>query len=392
MLSISQMSARLPEARIISGGTKYIADYAFRSCSNITEIIFPDSVEQLGYLSYCVSLVSVTLPAGMEKIDNYVFDGCRKLTNIKLPDGLKVIGEYAFRNCKALSDIEFPSGLEIIGNGAFSGCNALKNVTLPEGLLRRAARHGKLLGIEGSFLTKLCDVAIGESGGAYPELCEKQEYIKKIISLEEERFETTIDAGLNILSGFIAEAKAEGKSVLSGDDAFKLYDTFGFPIDLTAEIAEENGLKIDEERFTALMKEQKERARAARADLSSWDSAKNEFMSSLEKTEFTGYAETVTEGCKVLAIVVDGETVDSVNEGEFSLILDKTPFYGEQYEICFFENGSAMIYSGLAGILQSDRAYYQVKAEVSLEDMCKAVRENGEEVALEEDNKMPSAE
>ena len=196
-------------------------------------------------------------------------------------------------------------------------------------LLRRAARHGKLLGIEGSFLTKLCDVAIGESGGAYPELVAKQDYIKKIISLEEERFQATIDAGLNILNGFVADAKANGNATLSGDDAFKLYDTFGFPIDLTAEIAEENGLTIDNDRFNALMQEQKVRARIARADLSSWDSAKSELISSMAKTEFTGYSEDKTEDCTVLAILADGEAVDSVNEGEFSLILDKTPFSGE---------------------------------------------------------------
>jgi len=192
-------------------------------------------------------------------------------------------------------------------------------------LLRRAARHGKLLGIEGSFLTKLCDVAIGESGDAYPELRAKQDYIKKIISLEEERFEATIDAGLNILSGFIADAKAKGETTLSGDDAFKLYDTFGFPVDLTAEIAEENGLFVDNDRFAALMQEQKVRAREARADLSSWDNGKNDVLGSIEKTVFTGYTEDTTEGCKVLAMFVNGEGED----GTFTLVLDKTPFYGE---------------------------------------------------------------
>ncbi|MBE6713698.1 MAG: alanine--tRNA ligase [Ruminococcaceae bacterium] len=196
-------------------------------------------------------------------------------------------------------------------------------------LLRRAARHGKLLGINGSFLTTLCDVAIGESGGAYPELCEKQDYIKKIISMEEERFEATIDSGLSILSGFIAEAKQNGEAILSGENAFKLYDTFGFPPDLTAEIAEENGIAIDNEGFTALMKEQKERARAARADLSSWESADGGIISSLEKTCFEGYANDSVPDCKVLAIIVDGEAVDTLNEGSASIILDKTPFYGE---------------------------------------------------------------
>ncbi len=196
-------------------------------------------------------------------------------------------------------------------------------------IIRRACRHGKLLGINHPFLVDTVKVSIGESRGAYPELAEKQDYILKVISLEEERFDATVDAGLNILSELIEKAKAEGAKMLSGEDAFKLYDTFGFPIDLTREIAEEAGLKIDDEKFTALMQEQRTRARAARGNISGWSESSKDLLRELEKTEFCGYGSTEAEGCKVLAIVIDENTADEVNEGEFSLVLDKTPFYGE---------------------------------------------------------------
>ena len=196
-------------------------------------------------------------------------------------------------------------------------------------LLRRAARHGRLLGISGAFLGDLCDVVVEQSGGAYPELVQKKDYIKKIISMEEERFDATIDAGLSILSGFIADCAKDGKKVLCGEDVFKLYDTFGFPPDLTAEIAAENGLETDSVRFKELMDEQKQRARAARADLSSWEGAKKGVLADIAKTEFTGYGNTESEGC-VLALLGDDGKVAAAGEGdEISVILDKTPFYGE---------------------------------------------------------------
>ncbi|MBO5212594.1 MAG: alanine--tRNA ligase [Clostridia bacterium] len=194
-------------------------------------------------------------------------------------------------------------------------------------IIRRACRHGKLLGIDHPFLVEMCDVAIGESGDAYPELKEKADYIRKVLSLEEERFDTTIDQGLSILDSLISKAKENGESVIDGAEVFKLYDTFGFPIDLTREIAEENSLSIDEEGFKALMAEQRKRAREARANISGWDNADSKI--DVAKTEFTGYASTEGEG-KVIAIILDGgESVDSVSEGECSVILDKTPFYGE---------------------------------------------------------------
>ena len=195
-------------------------------------------------------------------------------------------------------------------------------------IIRRACRHGKLLGINHPFLVDTVSVSIGESCGAYPELSEKKDYILKVIALEEERFDATVDAGLSILSELVEKAKAEGKDTLSGDDAFKLYDTFGFPIDLTREIAEEAGLKIDDERFKALMQEQRERARAARGNISGWSESSKDLLSGIAKTEFVGYEHTEAEA-KVLAIFVDDNSVNEVNEGEFTLVLDKTPFYGE---------------------------------------------------------------
>ena len=194
-------------------------------------------------------------------------------------------------------------------------------------IIRRACRHGKLLGINHPFLVEMCDVAIGESGDAYTELKEKAEYIKKVLSLEEERFDATIDQGLSILEGLVADAKAKGSSVLAGEDAFKLYDTFGFPIDLTREIAEENGLTTDMDGFSALMQEQKQRARNARANISGWSDKAKSF--DIAKTEFAGYTAYECEG-KILAILDEnGESVDSVSEGECSVILDRTTFYGE---------------------------------------------------------------
>ncbi len=195
-------------------------------------------------------------------------------------------------------------------------------------IIRRACRHGKLLGINHPFLVDTVTVSIEESCRAYPELDEKRAYILKVIAMEEERFDATVDAGLSKLSEMIEDAKKNGADQLSGDDVFKLYDTFGFPIDLTREIAEESGLAIDEETFKALMKEQRDRARAARGNVGGWDSSDKEMLAGISATEFTGYTETEIEA-KVVAIIADGMLVDEISEGEFTLILDKTPFYGE---------------------------------------------------------------
>ncbi len=194
-------------------------------------------------------------------------------------------------------------------------------------ILRRASRHGRLLGIMRPFLPEIAEVAIAMSEGAYPELREKHDYILRIIGTEEERFHATLDAGLSMLNEILdAEAGKEG-ATLSGADAFKLYDTFGFPLDLTREIAAERGLLLDEEGFTALMNEQRTRARAARGATEGW-ADRAALPAGLPPTEFLGY-EVTEAGVCVLAILKDGEAVDAVSEGECTIVLDKTPFYGE---------------------------------------------------------------
>ena len=195
-------------------------------------------------------------------------------------------------------------------------------------ILRRACRHGKLLGINRKFMTELCRVVISQNESAYPELVEKSEYIIKVISLEEDRFNATVDAGLSILSGIVEKIKGEGKDTISGEDAFKLYDTFGFPIDLTREIAEESGLKINEEEFTALMQEQKTRAREARGNISGWADSSKSLLENLPETSFLGYEASECEA-KVLSIIAADESVERASEGEVTLVLDSTVFYGE---------------------------------------------------------------
>ncbi|MBO7169659.1 MAG: alanine--tRNA ligase, partial [Clostridia bacterium] len=195
-------------------------------------------------------------------------------------------------------------------------------------ILRRACRHGRLLGIDRPFLTEICVTAIGESCEAYTVLAEKKDYILKVISMEEERFASTVDTGLAILAEMTASAKAEGKTALDAADVFKLYDTYGFPIDLTREIAEEQGLAVDEAGFKELMNEQRVRAREARANISGWASDKIEALADLAKTSFLGYEADVCEG-KVLAILTEEGAVDTLSEGEGSIIVDATVFYGE---------------------------------------------------------------
>ena len=194
-------------------------------------------------------------------------------------------------------------------------------------IIRRACRHGKLLGIDKPFLVQMCDVAIGESKDAYAELAQKEEYIKKVIALEEERFDATIDQGLTILDDIMANAKAQGKNTIDGADAFKLYDTFGFPIDLTREIALENGFETDMDGFNALMQEQKQRARDARANISGWSEKARSF--DIDKTNFAGYASTEAQGKVLVILNENGEEITEISEGECTIILDTTSFYGE---------------------------------------------------------------
>lgn len=197
-------------------------------------------------------------------------------------------------------------------------------------LLRRAARHGRLLGITRPFLCEVCDTVINENEGAYPELAEKRDYIKKIIGVEEEAFAKTIDKGSELLNGYISSLVENKETVLSGENAFRLSDTYGFPIDLTIEICEERGLVVDVTRFRELVQEQRAKAKAdhlAKAG-SSW--ADNSIKVDVPKTIFTGYTDFTAENAEILAIYKDGAEVETAVEGEdVVIVLDKTPFYAE---------------------------------------------------------------
>lgn len=198
-------------------------------------------------------------------------------------------------------------------------------------LIRRACRHARLLGIKGAFIADIAEVVAGENRTAYPILTEKLDYIKKVIGIEEARFDATIENGLSLLDDVMEKAKKEGKTKLSGEDVFKLSDTYGFPLDLTREIASENGLEIDEEGFSEKLAEQKKRAREARAKLGGigWDGDLLSFFDKSKKTLFEGYTKSETEA-KILAII-DAETNEPVDMStdNFIIITDKTVFYGE---------------------------------------------------------------
>ena len=196
-------------------------------------------------------------------------------------------------------------------------------------LLRRAARHGKLLGVNKPFLFEVVETVVKENEVAYPDLREKQAYITKIIRTEEENFAKTIDGGMKIYQEMLASHKEKGETVFSGADAFKLYDTYGFPIDLTIEMVEEEGMSVDREGFKTMMEEQRVRARKAREALGDLGWAGIEFGSSVPATEFIGYEQEVCEA-KVLAIVVENELRDEIVSGaEATIVLDQTTMYAE---------------------------------------------------------------
>ena len=197
-------------------------------------------------------------------------------------------------------------------------------------LLRRAARHGKLLGVNEPFLYQVCDTVIHENEGHYPELRERQDYITKVIRVEEENFAKTIDGGLKIFSDMLEGHKAKGEQVFSGADAFKLYDTYGFPMDLTMEMVAEQGMTLDEEGFRKLMEEQRQRARKAREALGDLGWAGVEFGKDVPETEFVGYENNTITDAKVVALVVENEQAEELMPGvEGIVVLDKTPFYAE---------------------------------------------------------------
>ena len=196
-------------------------------------------------------------------------------------------------------------------------------------LLRRAARHGKLLGVNDPFLYQVVDTVIHENEGQYPDLREKQTYITKVIRTEEENFGRTIDGGMKIFSDLLAEHKQKLEKIFSGADAFRLYDTFGFPIDLTMEMAADEGLSVDENAFQKLMQEQKERAREARKALGDLGWAGVEFGKDVPATEFVGYDHSECDA-KIVAIVADEELREEVAAGaEAVVVLDQSPFYAE---------------------------------------------------------------
>ena len=196
-------------------------------------------------------------------------------------------------------------------------------------LLRRAARHGKLLGVNEPFLYQVVDTVIHENQGQYPDLREKQTYITKVIRTEEENFGRTIDGGMKIFSDLLAEHQAKGEKIFSGADAFRLYDTFGFPIDLTAEMVAEQGMTVDEESFRQLMQEQKQRAREARKALGDLGWAGVEFGKDIPATEFVGYDHDEFDAT-VVALVAEDELRGEIPAGSDAVVvLDKSPFYAE---------------------------------------------------------------
>jgi alanyl-tRNA synthetase len=217
-------------------------------------------------------------------------------------------------------------------------------------LLRRASRHGRLLGVEAPFLSKLARVVVEESGNAYPELKEKWDYISKVIDTEESKFQATIDQGLSMLESAIEKIKNEGSYTIDGETAFRLHDTYGFPLDLTKEIAAENGLQVDENGFKELMEVQKEKAREAlRAkETSAWKNSGMEGFKWEDRTEFVGYNESAAEGT-ILHLIKNDNTVESVEEGDrIILISGKTPFYAESGG----QTGDTGLITGIAGSMK----------------------------------------
>ena len=215
----------------------------------------------------------------------------------------------------------------MIGDGITPGNEGREYVL--RRLIRRAARHGRILGIEGSFLSKLCGKVIDVSAGAYPELENRRVMIQKVVSAEEDRFAATIDQGMKIINGYIDELRQDGKTVLDGRKAFKLHDTYGFPIDLTREILEESGYAVDTEGFESAMAEQKDRSHVEQdMEGAGWDEASVDFMTD-EETVFTGY-DTLVDHSIIKSILCDNKPVSSVKEGDSCVVvLDRTPFYAE---------------------------------------------------------------
>lgn len=244
----------------------------------------------------------------------------------------------------------------MIGDGVMPS-NAGRGYVLRR-LLRRAARYGRLIGIEKPFLYEVVETVIHENASAYPELREKEAYIRKIVEEEEKTFAKTIDKGFDLLSAILEQLKSEGKSVVSGEDAFKLSDTYGFPIDLTEEIAAEQGLSVDRECFTELVNEQRARAREDYMNKAGSSWADGGIQIEAPSTSFTGYTHLTEEDARVIAIYRNGQAIDAAVEGEPSVIvLDKTPFYAE--------SGGQI---GDSGVITTPGSTFQVETTSKTED------------------------
>ncbi len=224
-------------------------------------------------------------------------------------------------------------------------------------LIRRAARHGRMLGIDGTFLNTLTDTVIDCSKDGYPELEEKRVFIKKVLLEEEDRFAKTIDQGLQILSEIEDRVKSEGKNVIPGEDAFKLYDTYGFPIDLTAEIIEEKGFTYDKEGFEKCMEEQRNKARAARKETNymGTDASVYQEIDPAITSEFVGYDKLEAEST-ITVLTTENEIVSGLTDGERgTVIVDKTPFYATMGG----QNGDS-------GLIKSKEGEFKVETTINL--------------------------
>lgn len=232
------------------------------------------------------------------------------------------------------SDVSLRVITDHIRSGVFMICDGVLPSNEGRGyvlrrLLRRAARHGKLLGVDHPFLYEVVETVIHENEGAYPDLRARDSYITKVIRTEEENFARTLDAGMKIYNELLAAHQEKGEKVFSGADAFKLYDTYGFPIDLTIEMVEEAGMTVDRDGFDQMMEAQRVRARKAREALGDLGWAGIEFGSDMPATEFVGYENNISDG-KILAIIVEGELQDEIVAGaEATIVLDRTVLYAE---------------------------------------------------------------
>ena len=254
-------------------------------------------------------------------------------------------------------------------------------------LIRRAARHGRMLGIKEGFLEKLADVVIQSSKAGYPELEEKQVFIKKVLSKEEEQFNKTIDKGLEMLSEHEEALKAEGKTELSGEDAFKLYDTYGFPVDLTAEILLEKGFTYDKAGFEACMEKQRKQAHDARKEtnyMGTDASVYQEIDPSITST-FCGYDEKLDHDSKVTVLTTEDEIVDALVEGQKgTIIVDETPFYGTMGG----QNGDQGVITGKDGEFVVEETIHLLGGKIGhVGHMTKGSITTGEEVHLAVDKK-----